>query len=192
MIVQPNKDALESKESFLTLCSEYIKREGIFDLMGWLETTDFFTAPASTRYHLSREGGLCQHSINVFNSLVTVMKAFGIKTTRETAAIITLFHDICKADTYKVNFRNAKDENGQWQKVPYFAFEEQFCYGSHGGKSVFLIQKFMPLSDEEAVAINCHMGNEDGKYTTANAYKQYPLAWALHVADEAATYITEK
>ena len=107
----------------------------------------------------------------------------------ETITIIALLHDICKVDTYKVDYRNKKDENGEWQRVPYYVFEEKFPYGNHGGKSVFLISRFMKLTDGEAVAIQCHMGNEDGKYSVSEAYKKYPLAWLLHVADEASTYL---
>ena len=74
-------------------------------------------------------------------------------------------------------------------------FDEDFCYGGHGSKSVYLAQKYIPLTNEEAVAINCHMGFADrspNDYSLGNAYEQYPLAWLLHVADESATYIREK
>lgn len=179
------------KEKFLELYHKYIFREGADGFINWLESTDFFTAPASTRYHGSYQGGLCQHSINVFEQLIRLLKTYKeIKTTGETAAIIALLHDVCKADCYKTEMRNTK-QNGAWIQVPYYTFQEDFCYGNHGGKSVYLIGKYMRLTDEEAVAIQCHMGNEDGKYTVSNAYEQNPLAWLLHVADEAATYLDE-
>lgn len=74
-------------------------------------------------------------------------------------------------------------------KKPYYTFKEDFPYGGHGSKSVF-----MTLSDEEAVAINCHIGLFDQGANVAaigSAYERYPLAWLLHVADEAATYLVE-
>jgi hypothetical protein len=117
-----------------------------------------------------------------------------VKVSAETAAIVSLLHDLCKADCYKVEMRNKK-ENGVWHSVPTFVFDEDFCYGGHGSKSVFLIQKHIELTNEEAVAINCHMSFSDrpqNDYSIGNAYEQYPLAWLLHVADESATFIREK
>ena len=116
-----------------------------------------------------------------------------VQTTPETAAIVTLLHDLCKIGCYKQELRNKK-ENGVWRSVPTYVFNESFCFGSHGAKSVYLITKFMRLTDEEAVAINCHMGFADrgsGDYSIGNAFEQTPLAWLLHVADESATYIRE-
>lgn len=181
------------KERFLAGFDKYIKRDGAADLLAWLEATDFYTAPASTRFHGDHEGGLCEHSINVFNQMCRLLRSYPeIKTNGETTAIISLLHDVCKIGCYKTEYRNAKDANGVWQKVPYYAFDEQFAYGNHGGKSVFLISRFIRLTEEEAVAIQCHMGNEDGKYGVSESYRRYPLAWLLHVADEAASFIDER
>ena len=93
---------------------------------------------------------------------IRLLKAYPeIKTTGETAAIVSLLHDLCKVWCYKVDYRNAKNEKGEWEQVPYYAWDEQFPYGNHGAKSVYLIQKFISLTDTEAIAIQCHMGNED-------------------------------
>lgn len=174
---------------FLEIMNENIHREGIDTFSTWLQASDFFEAPASTRYHGSAPGGLCAHSIAVWRELNRLRRAYPeITCNDETAAIIGLFHDICKIGCYKTELRNKKDESGRWIQVPFYTFKEDFSYGNHGGKSVFLIQKHMHLNDAEAVAIQCHMGNDDGKYTVSNAYSQFPLAWLLHVADEAATY----
>jgi len=190
-IVSPNQ-TVSIKDKFLEMFDKYITREGHKELREWLISSDFFTAPASSRFHCDYEGGLCEHSLNVFEQVIKLLKAYPeIKTTGETAAIISLLHDVCKIGFYKVDYRNAKNAQGVWEKVPYYAADEQFAYGNHGGKSVFLISKYIKLTDEEAVAIQCHMGNEDGKYTTTKSFEQYPLAWLLHVADEAATYIVE-
>jgi hypothetical protein len=183
-----------SREKFIQIYTEYITRPGADELLKWLETTDFFTAPASTRFHGDHMGGLCEHSVNVFEELVRLLKAYPeIKVSGETAAIVTLLHDLCKIGCYKTELRNKKVD-GVWVQVPTYVFEEDFCYGGHGSKSVYLIQKYMNLRPEEAVAINCHMGFSDrspGDYSLGNAYDQYPLAWLVHVADESATVIRE-
>lgn len=178
------------KGEFLILFDKYVTRDGASELRKWLVESDFFTAPASTRFHGSHEGGLCEHSLNVWKQMVRLLKAYPeIKTTGETVAVVALLHDVCKVGLYKVDYRNAKNEAGQWEKVPYYVYDEQFSYGNHGGKSVYLIGKHIKLTDQEAVAVQCHMGNEDGKYSTSDAYRQFPLAWLLHVADEASTYL---
>lgn len=180
------------KGEFLSLFDKYVTRDGASGLREWLLESDFFTAPASTRFHGSHEGGLCEHSLNVWKQMVRLLKAYPeIKTTGETVAVIALLHDVCKVGLYKVDYRNAKNEAGQWEKVPYYVYDEQFSYGNHGGKSVYLIGKHIKLTDQEAVAVQCHMGNEDGKYSTSDAYRQFPLAWLLHVADEASTYLDD-
>lgn len=180
------------KGEFLILFDKYVTRDGASELRKWLVESDFFTAPASTRFHGSHEGGLCEHSLNVWKQMVRLLKAYPeIKTTGETVAVVALLHDVCKVGLYKVDYRNAKNEAGQWEKVPYYVYDEQFSYGNHGGKSVYLIGKHIKLTDQEAVAVQCHMGNEDGKYSTSDAYRQFPLAWLLHAADEASTYLDD-
>ena len=183
------------RDTFLELYTTHITRSGSELLLDWITGTDFFTAPASTRFHGDYEGGLVEHSVNVWRELIRLLKAYPeIKTSAETAAIISLLHDLCKIGCYKTEMRNVKD-GANWVRRPFYKFEEDFCYGGHGAKSVFLIQRFMPLSDEEAVAVNCHMGFADrssGDYSLGNAYEHYPLAWLLHVADESASYLLEK
>ena len=185
---------MSRQEDFVRLYTQYIKRPGATKLLEWLESTDFYTAPASTRFHGNYEGGLCEHSVNVWEELVRLLKAYPeIKVSAETAAIVSLLHDLCKIGCYKTELRNVK-VNNTWIKKPVFVFQEDFCYGGHGSKSVFLIQKFMELTEQEAVAVNCHMGFSDrapGDFSLGNAYEQYPLAWLVHVADESATYMRE-
>lgn len=183
-----------SREHFTELYTQYIKRAGADQLFTWLEQTDFFTAPGSTRFHANHEGGLCEHSIHVFQELVRLLKAYPeVKVPAESAAIVSLLHDLCKIGCYKTELRNKK-ENGVWRSVPTYVFQEDFCYGGHGSKSVYLIQRYMMLTPQEAVAINCHMGAWDrspGDYSLGPAYEQYPLALLVHMADESATYIRE-
>jgi hypothetical protein len=126
--------------------------------------------------------------------MVRLLRAYPeVSASGETVAIITLLHDLCKIGCYKTELRNKK-EDGVWRSVPYYTFNEDFCYGGHGSKSVFLAQSHMTLTPEEAVAINCHMGFSDrgpGDFSLGAAYEQHPLARLLHVADESATYIRE-
>lgn len=181
----------QNRTRFLELAHE-IPRRGLHGLLEWLETTDFYTAPASTRFHGSYAGGLLEHSLNVYDELQRILAAYPeIKPQQaESPAIISLFHDICKVNFYTTEKRNRKNEFGRWESYDAFAVKEQFCFGGHGSKSVFLIQRFMPLTDEEAAAVNSHMGAFDNE-RVGDVYQQFPLAWALHVADEASTYILE-
>ena len=190
----------ENKNRFMEIYKTHIKREGADRLLTYLEKSDFFTAPSSTRFHCSYEGGLCEHSLNVYDCLKDylsrefVRNRYNLNPSEEKIAIVALLDDLCKVNTYVVSMRNKKDENGQWVQVPFYEFKEKFNYGSHGGKSIFIIQEFMKLDPEEQVAINCHMGAYDrmpGDFSLNNAYAQFPLALALHIADVESTVILE-
>lgn len=185
---------MNEKERFLDLCERLISRPGIDSLLTWLKfDTDFFAAPASSRFHLAETGGLCKHSLYVYEELKRLIAAYPeIQTSEETLAIIALFHDLCKVNFYGVELRNRKNEFGQWEQYEVFTPNEQFKFGGHGSKSVYLVMKHMKLTDEEAVAINCHMSCWNGDTNVGTTYEQYPLAWLLHVADEAATYVRER
>lgn len=174
------------KEKFLTLCRENIHREGIDKLLAWLEKSDFFTAPASTRYHGAHEGGLVEHSLNVYEQLIRC-NMFDFDRF-DTPTIVALFHDVCKTNFYKQDARNVK-ENGVWVQKPYYTVDDKFPYG-HGEKSVFMIERFMRLTNEEAFAIRFHMG-EYSDPNTGKAFEKYPLALLLHQADERATFLME-
>ncbi len=179
------------KETFKSLYQTYIKREGSDKLMEWLESTDFFTAPASTRFHGAFAGGLVEHSVNVCKRL----SAMAVDTDPETVAIVSLLHDICKANIYTVSYRNVKNEYGVWEKVPYYTIDDKFPYG-HGEKSVYIISQFIKLTEEEAMAIRWHMGAFDesvkgGSYAINGAWEKYPLGVLLHCADLQASYIDE-
>ena len=184
---------MTNKEKFIQIFKENIKRENSGELLSWLEKTDFFTAPASTKFHLCEEGGLCEHSINVYECL---NDRYGNEHSAESIAIVALLHDLCKAQFYKMTTRNQKNEvTGQWEKVSYYQVDDKFPFG-HGEKSVFLIERFMRLKVEEAIAIRWHMGGFDdsakaGGFTISNAYEMYPLAVKLHIADIEATYLRE-
>jgi hypothetical protein len=190
---------MSCKDEFIRIYKENIKREGAAKLLEYLgsSASDFFTAPASTRFHGSYEGGLCEHSVNVYNCLSEylkrerVKKVYGLGFTEETIAIVALLHDVCKTGCYKKDVRNVK-QNGVWVQVPAYTYEEEFPYG-HGEKSVYIISGFMRLSREEAIAIRYHMGFSatDEVRNVASAFEKYPLSFALSVADMEATYFLE-
>ena len=184
---------MDAKQEFLKIVDRDIKREGIWELTEWLANTDFFLAPASTRYHGCYEGGLVVHSLNVFAQLKKLCKWYDCDATDESIAIVALFHDVCKVGCYKTEMRWRKDANNQWEQYPTWKFEEDFAYGGHGSKSVYLVHSFMKLTPEEASAINCHMGQWDATtYSNPTAvYERNKLAWLLHVADEAADFLME-
>lgn len=184
---------MTAKDEFVKIYTDNISRDGSTELLEWLMKTDFFTAPASTRYHCACENGLVMHSVSVYNTLIE--KHFDAETDNlESFSICALLHDLCKAQFYKVSTRNVKNEQtGQWEKVPYYAIDDSFPFG-HGEKSVFLIERFMRLKIEEAMAIRWHMGEfgDKNSNTISQAYDKYPLAVKLHLADLESTYIREK
>lgn len=176
---------------FKDLWSE-VKRYGASEFLQWLEQSDFFIAPASTKHHSAYAGGLVQHSLNVYDEMLRLTRAYPeVAVDRESLIIISLCHDICKANFYAHETRNRKNASGAWETYDAYTVKEKLCYGGHGSKSVFILQNYMKLKVEEAIAINCHMGGWDGNEYVTSAYEQYPLAWLLHVADEAATFIKE-
>lgn len=201
---------MNRKESFIATYRRYITRPGAEALLNWLLSTDFFEAPASSKYHSSFAGGLVLHSLNVFermlhNCVYEAEKDCGgslrlPEWRTESIAIVALLHDICKAEFYKTEFRNRKiysehgthrDNQGaySWESVPVYTIEEKFPFG-HGEKSVFLISEHMRLTRDEALAIRFHMGDFSDR-NTGKAYEMCPLALQLHVADLQATYLDE-
>ncbi|MGN0453237.1 MAG: hydrolase [Ruminococcus sp.] len=184
---------MNAKDEFVKIYTDNIKRAGSQELLNWLLTTDFFSAPASTKFHCACENGLVMHSVSVFNAMMEKHYEEGTDDI-ESFAICALLHDICKAEFYKVSSRNVKNElTGQWEKQPFYAIEDKFPFG-HGEKSVFLIERFMRLKLDEAMAIRWHMGSfaDPQGYSVSQAYDKYPLAVKLHLADMESTYLREK
>lgn len=194
---------MTAKEEFISIYKEKIKREGADKLLEFLEKSDFFTAPSSTRFHGSYEGGLVAHSVNVYHCLTDYLsrprtkELYGMDYSEETVAIVALLHDVCKVNFYSVDFRNKKnDETGQWEKVPYYTINDTLPYG-HGEKSVYILSGYFygenRLTREEAFAIRYHMGFSgiEDKNTIGRALEMYPLALALNVADMEASYYLE-
>lgn len=195
------RTTMDPKERFIAIFKKYITREGSQALLDYLLASDFFEAPASARYHSSVAGGLCQHSLNVYDCLRAylarprVQQMYGLTGedySEESVAVVALLHDLCKIGCYKPGFRNVKDERGVWQKVATYNFEDPFPFG-HGEKSVWMVMKYMDLTDHEAFAIRYHMGfsGEEDSRTVGQALAKFPLAFALNVADSEATYFLE-
>ena len=189
---------MTNQERFLQIFQEKITREGADKLLEFLQKSDFFTAPASTRYHGAYEGGLLQHSLNVYDCLVDILsrprmkELYGVEYSDESIAIAALLHDICKVNFYKTSFRNVKDENGKWVSAPYYTIEDNLPYG-HGEKSVYIVSGFMRLTRDEAFAIRYHMGfsGTEDPGNVGRALEMFPLAYATCCADMEAAFLME-
>jgi hypothetical protein len=187
------------KEEFIEIFRENITRDGAEALLDYLENkSDFFTCPASARYHGAYPGGLCEHSLNVYHCLVDylsrerVQELYGLEYSEETVAIVALLHDLCKAGCYRPGTRNVKGPDGKWTQVATYEYQDPMPYG-HGEKSVYIINGYLRLTREEAFAIRYHMGFSgiEDKGTVGKVFQMYPLAFALSVADMEATYFLE-
>lgn len=181
-------DIEQNKTIFKDIVSKTISRPGIDNLMQWLDTTDFYVAPSSARYHGAEPGGLCAHSIGVFKRLSELQD----DETNETIAIAALFHDLCKVNYYRVSERNTKDETGKWIKVPYYEYNDTYPLG-HGEKSVIMLMKFIQLTDDEIMAIRWHMGgfmsqNVGESQAIAAAMEKYRLVIKLQTADQQSAF----
>lgn len=188
---------MTNREKFLQIYKEKITREGADKLLDYLtsDKCDFFTAPASTRYHGAYEGGLLEHSLNVYECLCQIVprlhEKYGFEFSEESLAVAALLHDLCKVNFYKTEMRNVK-KNGVWESVPYFTIEDNLPYG-HGEKSVYIISGYMRLSRDEAFAIRYHMGfsGPEDPGNVGKAFELFPLALALSWADMEASYYME-
>ncbi|MBO4769995.1 MAG: hydrolase [Clostridia bacterium] len=187
------------KEEFTEIYKRNIKREGADRLYDYLfSSSDFATAPASTRYHGAYEGGLIEHSLNVYHCLCDYLarqrtrEVYNMDYSDETVALVALLHDVCKVNCYKTSFRNVKNDRGVWESVPYYEFDDRLPYG-HGEKSVYIISGYMRLTREEAFAIRYHMGfsAQDDTRNVGQVFEMFPLAFALNVADSEAAFFLE-
>ena len=173
------------------------ERNGISELLKYLHTrTDFYTAPASSKYHSAYKGGLLEHSLKVMNLLLQKMQ-YGIwqkySIPTESIIISSLLHDLCKINTYVPTNKNIQEKNGKWRRKASYTINDSEPYG-HGEKSVMIASKFISLSDEEMYMIRWHMGFSMPKEiypTLQNALRKYPSILAIMEADTEATYLNE-
>lgn len=189
-----------SKKMFLGLLRS-TKRKGMDNVLNWLEKSDFFTAPASTRFHGAYEGALVKHSLNVYIAFMK-LRAVGImdladdsdsvNVPDDSVIISALLHDVCKANTYKVAQRWRKDKQNRWEQYDVYEFAEAEPLG-HGEKSVMILQRLgLELTESEMYMIRWHMGGfDESKMAISNAMKKHPEIALMHSADLIATYIIE-
>lgn len=179
-----------------------VKREGMENLINYLDKEcDFFTAPASTTYHENTEGGLARHSYNVYSLLAEKVEKYFPKGDIPTQSVIlaALAHDFCKINTYKMGTKWKKDEANKWYEEPVWIVKDEFPVG-HGSKSVFVLQRFVQLTDEEIAAIYFHLGmcdpgvhfNYPNGFAFKDAMNKYPLVVLLQLADLEASYVIER
>lgn len=186
------------RENYIDLLSS-TQRPGIWQLITYLdEETDFFTAPASTKYHGACPGGLLEHSLAVYDNLLKITKLYGLNCERDSLIICALLHDLCKANFYRSGIRNRKNlHSGKWEQVEVYEVSDQLPLG-HGEKSVMVAQQYISLSPEEMLAIRWHMGGFDitatgmGGRSLSQAMSNHPIVAALHMADLAACYFDQK
>lgn len=180
---------MEKKERFESLLRS-TNRKGIEELLTWLNSSDFFTCPASRAYHGAFEGGLLEHSLNVYDELKRLLSVYPeVEVPEESVIIASLLHDLCKVNFYTTEKRNRKNQFGAWESYDSYTINEKFKFGGHGSKSVFLASRYIVLTCDEAIAINCHMGSWDGNKDVGAAFESNLFAWLVHVADESATYV---
>lgn len=178
------------KEQIINLLQS-TNREGMDKLIDFLEKSDFFKAPASTRFHGNYEGGLAEHSFKVYEILKEKVNFLKMDVPEDTIIISALLHDICKTNYYKIDYRNAKNSLGVWEKVPYYTVDDTIPYG-HGEKSVMMLTEYIKLTNEEKYAIRWHMGFSEPKElygTLGQAFSKYPFSLLLHEADLEATHL---
>ena len=192
---------MSGKERFIEIYQTHIRRQGAQRLLDYLQSpaSDFFEAPASTRFHGAYKGGLVDHSLKVYDCLKDYLSRERVKTvyglqqvSEETIAVVALLHDLCKINVYHPGKRNVKI-NGEWQSVDTFEYSDTLPYG-HGEKSVYMITGFMRLSRDESFAIRYHMGFSsefDDLRSIGYTFEHFPLAFALSTADMEATYFME-
>lgn len=162
----------------------------------WLRNTDFYNAPASTRFHESEPGGLLKHTLKVLNQVYQLftLPAFNNNVKLYEAVIVALAHDWCKIGVYESYMKNVKDETtGVWNKVPAYKRKDADIPFGHGIASMYIAQKFFHLNMQQALAIRWHMGRwyvadsdiNDLQYSN----EKYPLVHLIQFADQLA--ITE-
>ena len=170
------------------------KRQNIENVINWLFNSTFTADPASTQYHNCFKGGLLKHSLDVYGHMHDFQNLIDLFEIPEESIIITaLLHDICKVGCYQIDYRNVKDEEGNWKKVPFYKWEEAEPIG-HGAKSVMLINELgVQLTKTERAMIVNHMGwsDTDDSRRVTKLFNNCPQCIILYFADMTSTFVTE-
>lgn len=186
------KEQIEADKIRIIELLKSTERPGMDRLIDWMENkSDFFTAPASTKYHLHCKGGLARHSLNVYERLKAKVDSGLLELKEDTVIITALLHDVCKANFYAVQKRNRKIE-GQWVEVEEWGIDEKLPIG-HGEKSCYIVQTFMRITPEEFAMIRFHMGRESESFNDyfSKAAAVFPGVAAIHTADLESAFIVE-
>lgn len=193
----------DNKKKFIEIFNDKISREGSKQLLEWLQSSTFFTDPSAKAHHGNFDGGLCEHSLNVYNKLVQFYNIYKEEfpeekvISDESIAITALLHDLCKVGLYKKGFRNVKnDGTGQWEKKEVYEWNDTLGMG-HGEASVYIIQSFMKLTRDEALSIFWHMGGYSASVKGGDnginvARSQTPLVSLISMADSWASQFMEE
>jgi hypothetical protein len=182
------KQILENQNRIISILQK-TNREGMPALIDYLVSTDFFKAPASTKYHNAFPGGLAQHSLFVYDNLWKMNEQYKIGLSLDTIAVCALLHDVCKADVYE--FALFKTKSGGR-----YSFSDSFPCG-HGEKSMFVLMRFLKLTEQEILLIRWHMAESDmgGYYQRLSfdaARDKEPGLTALICADQLASFVMEE
>lgn len=187
------RDIQEVKSKIIELLSS-TARNGIERVIKYMEESDFFVAPASTKYHGNYDGGLAEHSLNVYELFKEKNERFNLGLSDETVIISAILHDFCKINFYNKQTCWRKNDANRWEGYKGFKVQDDFPIG-HGEKSIIMLQCFIRLTKEEILMIRWHMGNSEPnemQMNISNAYKLVPAAAALHTADMEASYLLEE
>ena len=201
-------DKKERLVEFISLWQEYAPEDndnlivGNNKLMDYLEE-NFFSAPASTKYHGAYEGGLYDHSKQVFLRLKELTENNNIEWRRdESPFIIGMFHDLCKCDQYKwVDDDMVELSLGEYNLMVkgeikpkgHYEYNTRTFLKGHGTKSVMLLSQFINLTEEEMLCIRYHMGayETDDWDEWDRAIKKYPNVLWTHMADMLASKVDD-
>lgn len=186
------KDIQEVKNTIIELLNS-TGRKGIDKVIKYMEESDFFVAPASTKYHGNYDGGLAEHSLNVYELLKEKNTRFNLGLSNETVTIVALLHDFCKINFYNKQQCWRKNDANRWESYDGYKVQDDFPIG-HGEKSVVMLQYYIGFTKQEIIMIRWHMGNTEPKemmMNLSNAYNLFPAAAALHTADMEASYLLE-
>lgn len=199
MIDTLGADIIDSNYSLFKKLLFDTKRPNIVSFLEWLDTTDFKTAPASSKFHLNALGGLCQHSLNVYKCATNMVTQYSLDLPFESIALSCLLHDLCKVQMYKKNQvwdKEWKNKTNEWRKTEEWTVDEDQPFG-HGEKSVILANRFIEFTEEEIAAIRWHLGFADPAthffFPSGAPFKKclekYPLVQVVVLADSTAQYL---
>jgi hypothetical protein len=177
----------------------------IDNLINNLTECGYFTAPGSTKYHGNYEGGLADHSYNVYCQMM-YLKKIQCKINKDLEAdlpdesiiITSLLHDVCKCDNYKKDMKWRKDSKNKWEQYETYVYDDESKPFGHGEKSVIRLLKWgLDLTEDEMLAIRWHMGGFDvSTYTDStrslSKAMDRPLVVLLQCADTLASRLMDK